>query len=793
MKNLKKWITRFALLLAFLISWCCFINICGQDDGFSDEIRKLLDAGLQAYNKGDYDTALVKLETALNKQPGSDLIFAFYKRAGEEKILKMLNSPDERLRNTAQRIFLLAGPRIGELKEYLKNINEYIEALKSDDVAKRKYALYHIKNIGPHAVKYLLPALGDEKELTFRSTIILTLVEMGMDASNALIEALDSKSDLMRKNAAVTLGHIGDERAIPALKKLYENPNENLDIKKEVNESLQKITKKTMDELRTAKEYYFELAEKYYYSVPSVIPTFQYTYLIWKWKVDVDKLTQREVPSFAYGNQLAEEACFDALELDPNYERVWPLLISIYIAQYLQGREALEIAEKRRNEGEIETVMYDDLKKKLSDLKQFNVLSNMTGRKYLYQALTRALEDGKVLVARACINLIRELGKYDELPPLPQGIKSEEEIKKLSEIKISDEDKKKYFGYPLIDALAYDDKMVRYTAANAMVHMNPLDKRLGMGLVIPHIIKALGEESVHTALVIYDQPIEDDRAFINKFRKTLFSLNVFPIIATSGNEGLIRAKGFPSVDVIFLRSKIANQVYFTEEATKKPVVETIFDALKADIRTKTIPIYLICRTEKDSDANRGIYTDKVDTYMTIDFNKLDLQNWLNTTFYQEEVKTKSKERADELARIAAEAIAEITPTNTLYPYRDTIPALIKTLDPQILRRDFIRLPCIKALGKFGDVQAFDILAKLLNDRTNTREIRLACAKSISEIFRQTHTIPTQDIFDILKNNLNDSEFEIQVAVSEALGNSKLTNEQRLELEKLKRMKYEVEE
>ena len=50
---------------------------------------------------------------------------------------------------------------------------------------------------------------------------------------------------------------------------------------------------------------------------------------------------------------------------------------------------------------------------------------------------------------------------------------------------------------------------------------------------------------MRVALVIYDIQDDNDRNFINSFRKLLTSINIFPVIAGSGSEGIIKAKQFP--------------------------------------------------------------------------------------------------------------------------------------------------------------------------------------------------------------------------------------------------------
>lgn len=785
-------LTGIALCLAPLA-------LLAQDNSFEDEVRKLLDDGLDAYQRGKYGEAYTKLESAMEKKPSNDLLYAFVQRATEAVIISMASSNDERLRNTGIRLIELSKPKISSRKELVANIDKYLDALRSDKQADVLAGMYHIVNAGPYAVKFLVPILGEKKDDLFRTRVINTLVKMGPDSVNGLISALDSKNDFMRENAAIVLGYIKDERAVAGLKKVWET-DKDITVKKYSDESLQKITHKTVDELPSAKEEYYSLAERYYYSLSSVMPAYQREYIIWRWDTENDKPTEREVPPFAFNEQMAENACYEALEIDPNYERVWPLLVSCFLSQHIKAKIAIETAERLTMAQEIEPTAVESLKKGFENIGQLNVLAGAAGRKYLYQTLERALEDGNALVARNTIDIIKELGKADDLPPV-ETIPPANSRKKTLPPPTPEELAAKYIGYPLVKAITDPDKRVRYAAAQALVHIAPQDNRLGLDLVMPNIIDALGEESVRVALVIWDVKTEEDHAFVNKFRKTLIKLNVFPIIARSGAEGIIRAKSFPSIDVIFLQSKTANQVYFAVVAGKEVVVESIFDSLKEDVRTRSIPIYLINKDDNSKESAKQIYTDKMDTYMLEEYNELDLRAWLEKTFSSDEAKKDAQKRALDLAQQSAEALKDLKPVDLLFRMFnkqfidggqvDVIKAMIKDISPDILREDELRLPCIVSLGGLEDPRALGILSKLLADKaTNSVPIRLACAKAIGSILHANEMAPPDELFDILKNTLTDDSFDIQLAVADVLGNAKLTNQQRFDIAKFKRLKRE---
>jgi HEAT repeat protein len=550
----------------------------------------------------------------------------------------------------------------------------------------------------------------------------------------------------------------------------------------------------------------------------------------------------------AYNEQLAEEALYDLLDLDPNYVdkttglSAWSLLACVHFAEAIEGRAAIETALDALKVDEIDKPglarLIRDIEglseasvKTLGDaitaaasvaevqtlvLKHFdrmakilraNVLGQIPGKKYIYEALSRSLTDGNYLVAKSCIETIEEMGRPEDLPappPVPgtETAAAPEPTAGASAPPAVDGT----MGYPLIEALTNEDKRVRYAAAKAMVTLNPQRRKLGMELVIPNLIDALGEQGVRVALVIYDVQDDTDRNFINGFRKTLAAVNVFPVIVTSGAEGIVKAKQFPTEDAIIIQKKICAQVYFKESDTKKPIVETVFDTLRDDVRTKNIPKFVLGDTQAEVDAAKTEFVEKGTAFAAVgkDVHKLDLKALFAKAFDTEEAKKDSKERADRIAQAAAETLARIDPTNTLYPFRDAVPALVTTVggakveNVDLIREDFIRIPAARALGHFGDLRAMDALAKVLAEKdadaekaTKQKDVRLACAKAMSQIFKQTGAKPSPEVLDVLVKNTKDGDYDIEFTCGEALGNAVLDNPQRLKAAAFRRIEREV--
>jgi len=811
-------------------------TLLAQDDSFGDKVRQLLEDGTKAFKSGKYQEASAKFEEAFQMKPSSDLVYAYIKRAGEDLVAGMMNSPEPKMRDVGRRLFELAKP--GEpLREGKEVVLKYIEDLKVEDHAVWRNAFWHLKNFGPYAVRFLMPALTNQQQDQFRSRVILLFTEMGVDCSLAVVEALDSKDAFTRQQAAIVLGNIKDERSIPALKRVVDDPNEPPEVKKFANEALRKIIRdKDAAQWKKATEYYYELAMKYYYSHSSVILAWQRNYLFWKWDVEKNALTERKVARMLFNEQLAEEALYDLLALDPDYAdkatglSAWSLLACVHFAEAHESVEAVNAAldalkvddidkpglvrfikeiegmsdasikdlgdkiTAAADVGAVKTLVDAYFKAQAKAIRA-NVLGELPGKRYLYEALARSITDGNYLVAKSCIEAIEEMGRPEDLPgppPPPEAASGEQPQQPPA----AGQDGT--MGHPLVEALTSEDKRVRYAAAKAMVTLNPTRRKLAMELVIPNLIDALGEQGVRVALVIYDAQDDNDRNFLNAFRKTLLGVNCFPVIATTGGEGIVKAKQFPTEDVIIIQKKIAGQVYFREADVKKPIVETVWDTLRDDVRTRHIPRIVLSENPAENEEARKIYDQTAHGWIMKDVHKLDLQALFDKIFDMPEAKKDSKDRADEIARVSAETLAQIDPANTLYPYRDAVEGLIRTVNPEVLREDKIRIPAARALGRYGDQRAVDVLAKVLGDKDadaaraeRQLAVRLACARALSQIFKQTGVTPTDDVFKILMNNLKDGAYELEFTCGEALGNAKLSNKQRLELSVFRRIVRET--
>ena len=132
----------------------------------------------------------------------------------------------------------------------------------------------------------------------------------------------------------------------------------------------------------------------------------------WAWN---GKLVGRVVPKCVYYLEMAEKYCRKALEIDPNYEKVKPLLICVLYAQYHTAGEVLAASAKVPDALPEKTIT--GLKARRARLAAIIKTLPALGKKNYYAALQMALDDQQDSVAVSCVDVLKQLGTSRELVP----------------------------------------------------------------------------------------------------------------------------------------------------------------------------------------------------------------------------------------------------------------------------------------------------------------------------------------------------------------------------------------
>jgi HEAT repeat protein len=197
---------------------------------------------------------------------------------------------------------------------------------------------------------------------------------------------------------------------------------------------------------------FYQLAETYYYHAESLSPVEDApTANVWFWDSQERKLAREAVAKDYFYELMAMRSCEWALKADGKFGSA----IGLWIASYFKAESAG--VEK----------MPDYFG---SDHADALVYATTAGVEYLHQALARAIRDKNAYVA---LGVIEALGTTAGEKSLMYRLGLEQ---------------------PLVQALSFDNKLVRYSAAIAIGSAGPMDPFPESKLVVANLAGAIGQQ-----------------------------------------------------------------------------------------------------------------------------------------------------------------------------------------------------------------------------------------------------------------------------------------------------------
>jgi HEAT repeat protein len=780
---------------AFLVG--LVLPVIAQDESKSEKIQQLFKEGRDLFYEGKIQAAIEKFNEVLSLKPTWKDAMQLRDEATWAVFVDIMRS-DPELRYILIRI-LAALEEAPKIKEPSKTvITKALDDLRSNDVRTKFLAVNEVvTHIGQYVIPYCVRYLADRQDDDYRVEVIAMLCRMRRDATLPVICILDSSDSFLRQNSCGILANLADLRALGALKDRYEDPNEDEHVREAAKEALENLLVtfnemrraeggaelKSINELGPAKSLYWGLALKYYYDDIAFVTNSYEDWLYWYWyedEQDIDKkLKFHKVMRIEYNERLAEENCFRALNLDKDYADGWSLLLRVYYQELNEVQSALEMALELRAKGEVSEDTANAFAKAREINEKCHTICYAGGEVLLLKALAEALAERNSLVAVSCIEALRDMKVGAERLPLlisPQPVSSE----RTSTLPPPPPpDPTKAVGYPLVNALDFPDKRVRYAAAEALVFINPTEQFFGAEKVIPTLQDAVTESAVRVVLII-----ASDQIVANRIASRVASIGCMPVVEKKGRDGLNRARMFPPQDAIVVSTELPDMKAFE-----------IIDALRDDMRTKEVPIIVMTPEPRLREVQR-LYADRADSIITENEEEVSLRDKLHSLFELPKARIDAPSRAREMARRAAIALANVDLSNKNFDVYKAIPSLIEVLKrgstaPGETRRldwDPVRIPAMQALGRMGDnaSSALQILAEIFANKDNKVPVRAAAADAIGDIVKPTENMPTS-CREALAEGLNDPALEVQKAAAKALGKADLKGGDRFGIFKAQRV------
>ena len=316
----------------------------------------------------------------------------------------------------------------------------------------RLAAVKRLQNAGEYAIPYMLDAMVDNSRKEELPNIIWALPQIGRDAIRPLVAALQTGDVAVKAEIIKALGTIGYPQSQAYLKYVIEK-DESTELRQLAGQSIQQIDPAVL-KIPSAQLFY-GLAENYYYHAPSLAPAEDADfYNIWFWDSAGQRLVREKVDKSYFNELMVMRVCEWALKADAGFGQA----IGLWLAAYFKAESGDFDMPNYFGPGHADATVY----------------ATTAGAEYLHQALARAIKDENAYVALGAIEaLIRTAGEKSLLYRI--GL-----------------------AQPLVQALAFNDRAVRYSAAIAIAAAGPKEMFAESKLVVENLAQALGQTSEPT-------------------------------------------------------------------------------------------------------------------------------------------------------------------------------------------------------------------------------------------------------------------------------------------------------
>lgn len=358
---------------------------------------------------------------------------------------------------------------------------------------------------GEVAVKVIIDMLRDPQQQLYHSTCRRALRNLGRKALNPLLAATEMTDYDTLVDVISALGDIDYDVAVPYLARLARAPNVPAAIHTASRNALFHIGIARNAPLETSGLFY-TLAEKFYYGKSDIEPAGDKVSYIWYWTSDLG-LTRRDVPTPIFNDLLAMRAAEYAMKLDASNGSA----VSLWL-------DANTKREADLPAGAVDVTHKDD-----PDANYYNVSA---GADYLNDALARATRDRNAAVALKLCDSLRNITGQSNL--------GGDSIT------------------PLMQALYFPNRQVRYAAAFALAQSLPSKPFAGADRVVPLLVEAVNQTSKPGVLIVAPASASGTSLTDADLRDAVQSLG-YPVIAASNpTDAAAAAISLPTIELIII-------------------------------------------------------------------------------------------------------------------------------------------------------------------------------------------------------------------------------------------------
>ncbi|MBL7133189.1 MAG: hypothetical protein ISS78_03745 [Phycisphaerae bacterium] len=568
--------------------------------------------------------------------------------------------------------------------EIRKSINMLIKSVRAYEIGARR-----LVRSGEYAMPQIVQTLMDPKiEPLLRERLIMVLPRMGKAAVLPLSVALQCDQPHLQEIFAEALGRIQYPHAGPRLRQFLERKG----LLKRVRtaaESALVLCAGPAAPNKSVAEMFYDVAEKFYYQRESLRPDERSPKAnVWYWRDDIG-LVYKAVPRQIFCDIYAMRMSRLALKHDPKFYPAVPLWLAAHINKETHLAEAGQGAK-------------DPTRGKEQPPARFYALA--ASARFQQAVLARGLRDYNTQLVLAIMKALVRTNGAKNMVKVHGG------------------------AQPLVEALSYPDRNVRFMAAEALATALPDEQFNGHGFVVSVLIEALRQTAKKKAMIVVKDPaalntLKDAvRAAGYEVMENSDPVRALAQVSEAGGVNVFvvdRSPG-PEQMVILLRQK--GQFVTTPVVAAVTVTESRRELAERDKRLVLI----------DPDAKSDAVAKALAEAAKLAAGK-----------------PMTPEEADKWAVRAAKAIRLLAITkNTILDYKRAQAALIEALKTKAE----IQVAAADALSVMPTAEAQRAIADLANDAKTVEGVRIAAYNSLIASVRK------------YGNQLTDAQSQSVVAV-----------------------------
>jgi hypothetical protein len=367
-------------------------------------------------------------------------------------------------------------------------------------------AMRELRDSGELAVPIMIDFLRDPNKAQHHDAVRNGLRDLGRLALNPLVAATETKDQQLLIPVITVLGDIGYNAAAPYLARLMNDQNSAAAVRNASAQALQNL--QVDPRTANATQLFYDLGEKFYYDNADITADKRdpnNPANVWFWD-EQRGLYRRMVPQSIFNEIMAMRASEYSLKLGQ-----------------ASGGDALSLwlASNYKREAELPDGATDATRAENQPSAHFYGVDS--GAAYLNNALARALRDRNSQVALRVIKSLQDIiGRSNMFAGQGTG------------------------GAPaLIDAMASNDRLVRFESAFAVAAGLPQQQFQGQERVVPLLAEALSQTGVPTAVVL--APNQDQA---NAVTEALRQAGYNAVGAATADQAVQAANQLAAVDVI---------------------------------------------------------------------------------------------------------------------------------------------------------------------------------------------------------------------------------------------------